>query len=129
MWSPGIDTPAQAGNPWAPQRAPSDREAGEIKEVVDAVLFLADTTFTTGEILHVDGGAHAGKWQSGPALGLPVRAADQRIRIRSDDAKHDPVAIRSCRAGTWAGAGVKARDRTRPFCGRRAGHGVSRCVG
>ncbi len=35
---------------------------GEIKEVVDAVLFLADATFTTGEILHVDGGAHAGKW-------------------------------------------------------------------
>ena len=35
---------------------------GEIKEVVAAVLFLADATFTTGEILHVDGGAHAGKW-------------------------------------------------------------------
>jgi NAD(P)-dependent dehydrogenase (short-subunit alcohol dehydrogenase family) len=35
---------------------------GEIKEVVDAVLFLMDATFTTGEILHVDGGAHAGKW-------------------------------------------------------------------
>lgn len=35
---------------------------GEIKEIVDAVLFLTDATFTTGEILHVDGGAHAGKW-------------------------------------------------------------------
>ena len=35
---------------------------GEIKEVVDAVIFLTDATFTTGEILHVDGGAHAGKW-------------------------------------------------------------------
>jgi NAD(P)-dependent dehydrogenase (short-subunit alcohol dehydrogenase family) len=35
---------------------------GEIKEVVDAVLYLTDATFTTGEILHVDGGAHAGKW-------------------------------------------------------------------
>jgi NAD(P)-dependent dehydrogenase (short-subunit alcohol dehydrogenase family) len=35
---------------------------GEIKEVVDAALFLTDATFTTGEILHVDGGAHAGKW-------------------------------------------------------------------
>jgi NAD(P)-dependent dehydrogenase (short-subunit alcohol dehydrogenase family) len=35
---------------------------GEIKEVVDAVLFLTDATFTTGEILHVDGGVHAGKW-------------------------------------------------------------------
>jgi len=35
---------------------------GEINEVVDAILFLTDATFTTGEILHVDGGAHAGKW-------------------------------------------------------------------
>jgi NAD(P)-dependent dehydrogenase (short-subunit alcohol dehydrogenase family) len=35
---------------------------GEIKEMVDAVLYLTDATFTTGEILHVDGGAHAGKW-------------------------------------------------------------------
>jgi NAD(P)-dependent dehydrogenase (short-subunit alcohol dehydrogenase family) len=40
---------------------PVDR-MGEIKEVVDAVLFLTDATFTTGESLHVDGGAHAGKW-------------------------------------------------------------------
>lgn len=35
---------------------------GEVHEVVSAVLFLTDATFTTGEILHVDGGAHAGKW-------------------------------------------------------------------
>jgi len=35
---------------------------GEIKEVVDAILFLTDATFTTGETLHVDGGAHAGRW-------------------------------------------------------------------
>src|ERR1700746_1400166 len=35
---------------------------GEVKEIVDAVLFLTDATFTSGEILHVDGGAHAGKW-------------------------------------------------------------------
>ncbi len=35
---------------------------GEVKEVVDAALFLADATFISGEVLHVDGGAHAGKW-------------------------------------------------------------------
>jgi NAD(P)-dependent dehydrogenase (short-subunit alcohol dehydrogenase family) len=35
---------------------------GQIEEVVDAALFLTDATFTSGEILHVDGGAHAGKW-------------------------------------------------------------------
>jgi NAD(P)-dependent dehydrogenase (short-subunit alcohol dehydrogenase family) len=35
---------------------------GEIKDVVDAVLFLTDATFITVEVLQVDGGAHAGKW-------------------------------------------------------------------
>jgi len=35
---------------------------GEVKEVVDAILFLVDAIFTTGEILHVNGGAHAVKW-------------------------------------------------------------------
>ena len=35
---------------------------GEITEIVDAILFLTDATFTTGETLHVDGGAHASKW-------------------------------------------------------------------
>jgi NAD(P)-dependent dehydrogenase (short-subunit alcohol dehydrogenase family) len=35
---------------------------GEIDEVVDAVMYLNDATFVTGEVLHVDGGAHAGKW-------------------------------------------------------------------
>ena len=35
---------------------------GEVKDVVDAALFLTDATFTSGEVLHVDGGAHAGKW-------------------------------------------------------------------
>jgi NAD(P)-dependent dehydrogenase (short-subunit alcohol dehydrogenase family) len=28
---------------------------GEVKEVVDAALFLTDATFTSGEVLHVDG--------------------------------------------------------------------------
>ena len=37
-------------------------KVGEIQEVVDAVMYLTDATFTTGEILHVDGGSHAGKW-------------------------------------------------------------------
>jgi NAD(P)-dependent dehydrogenase (short-subunit alcohol dehydrogenase family) len=35
---------------------------GEIQEVVDAVLYLETAGFVTGEILHVDGGAHAGRW-------------------------------------------------------------------
>lgn len=35
---------------------------GEICEVVQAVLFLEQSGFVTGEILHVDGGQHAGHW-------------------------------------------------------------------
>ncbi len=38
------------------------RRLGEVKEVVDAVLYLETAAFVTGEILHVDGGAHAGRW-------------------------------------------------------------------
>lgn len=35
---------------------------GEIREIVDAVLYLERATFVTGEIMNVDGGAHAGRW-------------------------------------------------------------------
>jgi NAD(P)-dependent dehydrogenase (short-subunit alcohol dehydrogenase family) len=35
---------------------------GTVEEIVDAALFLAHSPFITGEVLHVDGGAHAGKW-------------------------------------------------------------------
>jgi NAD(P)-dependent dehydrogenase (short-subunit alcohol dehydrogenase family) len=35
---------------------------GEISEIVDAVLYLEGANFVTGEILHVDGGQHAGRW-------------------------------------------------------------------
>lgn len=33
-----------------------------IQEVVEATLFLVRAPFVTGEVLHVDGGAHAGRW-------------------------------------------------------------------
>jgi enoyl-[acyl-carrier-protein] reductase (NADH) len=33
-----------------------------VQEIVDALLFLEKATFVTGEVVHVDGGAHAGKW-------------------------------------------------------------------
>ena len=35
---------------------------GEVRDVVEAVLFLESAPFVTGEILHVDGGQHAGRW-------------------------------------------------------------------
>jgi len=34
----------------------------EVKDIVDAVLYLACAGQVTGEVLHVDGGAHAGHW-------------------------------------------------------------------
>ena len=33
---------------------------GEISDIVDAILYLEDASFVTGEILHVDGGQSAG---------------------------------------------------------------------
>ncbi|CCF00405.1 Putative short-chain dehydrogenase/reductase SDR (plasmid) [Sinorhizobium fredii HH103] len=40
---------------------PVDR-MGEIRDIVDAVLYLETAGFVTGEILHVDGGQNAGRW-------------------------------------------------------------------
>jgi len=34
----------------------------KVNDIVDAVLFLAEADQVTGEILRVDGGAHAGRW-------------------------------------------------------------------
>jgi NAD(P)-dependent dehydrogenase (short-subunit alcohol dehydrogenase family) len=35
---------------------------GTVAEIADAVFYLTEASFVTGEVLHVDGGAHAGKW-------------------------------------------------------------------
>ncbi len=35
---------------------------GRVDEITDAALYLTRAQFVTGEVLHVDGGAHAGKW-------------------------------------------------------------------
>jgi len=34
----------------------------EVKDIVDAVMYLTEARQVTGEVLHVDGGAHLGKW-------------------------------------------------------------------
>jgi len=34
----------------------------EVSDIVDAVLYLAQAVQVTGEVLHVDGGAHSGRW-------------------------------------------------------------------
>jgi hypothetical protein len=34
----------------------------EAKDIADAVVYLTEARYVTGEILYVDGGAHAGRW-------------------------------------------------------------------
>jgi enoyl-[acyl-carrier-protein] reductase (NADH) len=34
----------------------------ELQDIVDAVVYLTEARHVTGEVLHVDGGAHNGKW-------------------------------------------------------------------
>jgi len=50
------DDPAEALN-----RSPMGTLVG-VEDIVGAVLYLARAEQITGEVLHVDGGAHAGRW-------------------------------------------------------------------
>lgn len=62
--APGVvDTPMHApeSHEFLKQLHPIRRLAS-VSEIVDALLYLDGATFVTGEVLHVDGGAHAGKW-------------------------------------------------------------------
>jgi enoyl-[acyl-carrier-protein] reductase (NADH) len=34
----------------------------DVNDIVDAVVYLTEARQVTGEVLHVDGGAHNGKW-------------------------------------------------------------------
>jgi len=62
--APGIvDTPMHTDDPKEFLRTlqPMGKIAS-VKDVIDAVLFLANAGQVTGEVLHVDGGSHAGRW-------------------------------------------------------------------
>ncbi len=37
-------------------------QISDVKDVVDAIIYLTEAGQVTGEVLHVDGGAHIGKW-------------------------------------------------------------------
>jgi enoyl-[acyl-carrier-protein] reductase (NADH) len=37
-------------------------EVQDIADIVDAIVFLTEARHVTGEVLHVDAGAHNGKW-------------------------------------------------------------------
>ena len=62
--APGVvDTPLHKDNPkdflktLSPMGTISDS-----KDIAEAVVYLTEARYVTGEVLHVDGGAHAGKW-------------------------------------------------------------------
>jgi NAD(P)-dependent dehydrogenase (short-subunit alcohol dehydrogenase family) len=62
--APGVaDTPLHENNPknflktLSPMGTISD-----VQDIVEAVIYLTDARQVTGEVLHVDGGAHSGKW-------------------------------------------------------------------
>jgi NAD(P)-dependent dehydrogenase (short-subunit alcohol dehydrogenase family) len=62
--APGVvETPLHQNDP--PNALTSRQPMGkivEVEDIVDAVLYLAQADQVTGEIIHVDGGAHAGCW-------------------------------------------------------------------
>ncbi len=62
--APGVvDTPMHKDNPkdFLKTLQPMGR-ISDVKDVTDAVLYLAQADQVTGEVLHVDGGVHAGRW-------------------------------------------------------------------
>lgn len=62
--APGVvDSPLHAGtSPELLARLTPMASISTIEDVADAVLYLTEARQITGEILHVDGGAHIGKW-------------------------------------------------------------------
>jgi NAD(P)-dependent dehydrogenase (short-subunit alcohol dehydrogenase family) len=61
--SPGaINTPMHAkGNHAALAKFHPLARMGEVSDIVDAILYLQNATFVTGENIRVDGGVHAGR--------------------------------------------------------------------
>ena len=62
--APGIvDTPMHAANPKDFLKTLSPMGTiSSVKDIVDAAVYLTEARNVTGEVLHVDGGAHSGKW-------------------------------------------------------------------
>ena len=62
--APGVvDTPLHRNDPQDQLRTQQPMgKIASIKDIADAVLYLAQAEQVTGEILHVDGGAHSGRW-------------------------------------------------------------------
>jgi NAD(P)-dependent dehydrogenase (short-subunit alcohol dehydrogenase family) len=62
--APGVvDTPLhQNGDKSSLKALNPMRVLSEAKDIADAVVYLTEARYVTGEVLHVDGGAHVGKW-------------------------------------------------------------------
>ena len=62
--APGtVDTPMHHSNPKDFLRTLSPMGTiSDVKDIAEAVLYLTEARQVTGEVLHVDGGAHSGKW-------------------------------------------------------------------
>jgi NAD(P)-dependent dehydrogenase (short-subunit alcohol dehydrogenase family) len=62
--APGVvDTPILANTPKELIKARSPMGTiSDPKEIAEAVVYLTEACNVTGEVLHVDGGAHVGKW-------------------------------------------------------------------
>ena len=62
--SPGVvNTPMHKDDPkeFLKTLQPMGQISG-VKDIMEAVLYLTEAGQVTGEVLHVDGGAHVGKW-------------------------------------------------------------------
>lgn len=62
--APGVvDTPLHRNNPkdFLKRLSPMG-SISNVQEIADAVVYLTESPHVTGEVLHVDGGAHIGKW-------------------------------------------------------------------
>jgi NAD(P)-dependent dehydrogenase (short-subunit alcohol dehydrogenase family) len=61
--APGaVATAMHADSPGAAQQRSPMGKLAEVKDIVQAVLYLAHADQVTGEVLNVDGGAHVGRW-------------------------------------------------------------------
>jgi NAD(P)-dependent dehydrogenase (short-subunit alcohol dehydrogenase family) len=62
--APGqVNTPMHANSPKEFLKSLSPMgEISDVGDIVDALVYLAESRHVTGEVLHVDAGAHNGKW-------------------------------------------------------------------
>jgi NAD(P)-dependent dehydrogenase (short-subunit alcohol dehydrogenase family) len=62
--APGIvDTPMHAGDPKEFLKTLSPMgQISDVADIVDAIVYATEARHITGEVLHVDAGAHLGKW-------------------------------------------------------------------